>query len=113
MVAEPFTQWVLEDHFGAGRPAFERVGVQVVDEVEPYELMKLRLLNASHQSLAYPAYLVGYRYVHEAAQDPVFVRFLLDYMRIEAVPTLRPVPGIDLDAYTAATDRTVRQPGRA
>jgi mannitol 2-dehydrogenase len=111
VVAEPFTQWVLEDRFGAGRPAFERVGVQVVDDVEPYELMKLRLLNASHQSLAYPAYLAGYRYVHEAAQDPVFVRFLLDYMRIEAVPTLRPVPGIDLDAYTRQLIERFANPG--
>ncbi len=111
VVAEPFTQWVLEDHFGAGRPPFERVGVQVVDDVEPYELMKLRLLNASHQSLAYPAYLAGFQYVHEAAQDPVIVRFLLDYMRIEAVPTLRPVPGIDLDAYTEQLIERFANPG--
>jgi mannitol 2-dehydrogenase len=111
VVCEPFTQWVLEDNFGAGRPAFERVGVQVVDDVEPYELMKLRLLNASHQSLAYPAYLVGYQFVHEAAQDPLFVRFLIDYMRIEAVPTLRPVPGIDLDAYTDQLIERFANPG--
>jgi mannitol 2-dehydrogenase len=111
VVAEPFTQWVLEDNFGAGRPEFERVGVQVVDDVEPYELMKLRLLNASHQALAYPGYLVGYQYVHEAAQDPQFVRFLLDYMRIEAVPTLRPVPGIDLDAYTEQLIERFANPG--
>ncbi len=53
VVCEPFTQWVLEDHFPLGRPAFEKVGVQVVEDVEPYELMKLRLLNASHQALTY------------------------------------------------------------
>jgi mannitol 2-dehydrogenase len=111
VVCEPPAQWVLQDNFGAGRPAFERVGVQVVDDVEPYELMKLRLLNASHQSLAYPAYLAGFQYVHEAAQDPLFVRFLLDYMRIEAVPTLRPVPGIDLDAYTDQLIERFANPG--
>jgi mannitol 2-dehydrogenase len=53
VVCEPFTQWVLEDHFTAGRPPWEDAGVQVVDDVAPYELMKLRLLNASHQAMCY------------------------------------------------------------
>ena len=99
VVCEPFTQWVLEDRFSLGRPAFENVGVQVVADVEPYELMKLRLLNASHQALCYFGYLAGYRLVHEVAQDPLFANFLLDYMDREATPTLAPVPGIDLTAY--------------
>ena len=99
VVCEPFTQWVLEDHFVAGRPPLERVGVQLVDDVVPYELMKLRLLNASHQALAYLGYLAGYRYAHEVCQDPLFVDFLLGYMRHEASPTLAPVPGIDLEDY--------------
>jgi mannitol 2-dehydrogenase len=99
VVCEPFTQWVLEDDFGQGRPPYEDVGVQVVDDVEPYELMKLRLLNASHQALAYFAYLSGYRLVHEAAQDPLFRSLLLGYMDEEATPTLAPVPGIDLEDY--------------
>src|SRR5918995_3482723 len=99
VVCEPFTQWVLEDHFTLGRPALERVGVQVVADVEPYELMKLRLLNASHQALCYFAYLDGYRLVHEAAQDPLYREFLLGYMDEEGTPTLAPVPGVDLDDY--------------
>jgi mannitol 2-dehydrogenase len=99
VVCEPFTQWVLEDDFGAGRPSFERVGVQVVEDVEPYELMKLRLLNASHQGIAYFGHLCGYRLVHDAAQDPLFRDFLLGYMDEEATPTLEPVPGVDLDDY--------------
>ena len=99
VVCEPFTQWVLEDHFSLGRPALEDVGVQVVADVEPYELMKLRLLNASHQALCYFGYLAGYRLVHEVAQDPLFASFLLAYMDREATPTLAPVPGVDLDAY--------------
>ncbi|WP_018155198.1 mannitol dehydrogenase family protein [Demetria terragena] len=99
VVCEPFTQWVLEDHFTSGRPAFERVGVQVVDDVVPYELMKLRLLNASHQALCYLGYLAGYRYAHEVCQDELFVEFLGGYMRGEGVPTLPEVPGVDLDAY--------------
>jgi mannitol 2-dehydrogenase len=99
VVCEPFTQWVLEDRFSLGRPPLEDAGVQLVEDVEPYELMKLRLLNASHQALAYFGYLAGYRLVHEAAQDPLFQRFLLGYMEEEATPTLRPVPGIDLGEY--------------
>ncbi|WP_380159045.1 mannitol dehydrogenase family protein [Kineococcus sp. R86509] len=99
VVCEPFVQWVLEDDFGLGRPPYEDAGVQVVDDVEPYELMKLRLLNASHQALCYFGYLAGYRLVHEVAQDPLFATFLLGYMEREGSPTLAPVPGIDLDAY--------------
>lgn len=99
VAAEPFTQWALEDSFTLGRPPFENVGVQMVDDVTPYELMKLRLLNASHQALAYFGYLSGYRLVHEACQDRVLARFLLDYMDQEATPTLLPVPGIDLGEY--------------
>jgi mannitol 2-dehydrogenase len=99
VVCEPFTQWALEDKFSLGRPPFEDVGVQVVPDVVPYELMKLRLLNASHQALCYFGYLAGYRLVHEVAQDQLFANFLLDYMNREATPTLAPVPGVDLDAY--------------
>ncbi len=99
VVCEPYTQWVLEDAFRAGRPPYEQVGVQVVDQVEPYELMKLRLLNGSHQAMCYFAYLSGYRLVHEAAQDPLFQAFLLGYMNEEATPTLPPVPGVDLTEY--------------
>jgi mannitol 2-dehydrogenase len=99
VVCEPFTQWVLEDRFRLGRPPLEDAGVQLVDDVEPYELMKLGLLNAGHQALAYLGRLAGYRLVHDAAQDPLFQRFLLGYMEQEATPTLRPVPGIDLDDY--------------
>jgi mannitol 2-dehydrogenase len=102
VVSEPFAQWVLEDRFGLGRPALEEVGVQLVDDVEPYEMMKLRLLNSSHQALCYFARLAGYRLVHDAAQDPLFRRFLLGYMEDEGTPTLRPVPGVDLAEYRQA-----------
>jgi mannitol 2-dehydrogenase len=99
VVCEDFEQWVLEDRFAQGRPPWEDAGVQLVDDVEPYELMKLRLLNISHQALCYPGYLAGYRLVHEVCQDPAFAGYLLGYMEQEAGPTLRPVPGVDLDAY--------------
>jgi mannitol 2-dehydrogenase len=99
VVCEPFTQWVLEDAFPTGRPPFEQAGVQVVSDVMPYELMKLRLLNAGHQALAYFGYLLGHRYVHDAARDAVLARYVRAYMDREATPTLQPVPGVDLTAY--------------
>ena len=99
VVCEPYVQWVLEDDFAAARPPYEDAGVQIVAEVAPYELMKLRLLNGSHQAMCYFAYLAGYRLVHEAAQDSLFQAFLLGYMDLEATPTLPPVPGVDLAGY--------------
>ena len=101
VVAEPFFQWVLEDHFGDGRPPYEDADVQLVDDVEPYELMKLRLLNASHQAMAYFGVLSGHTYAHEATADPAIERLLTEYMDREATPTLKPVPGIDLADYKA------------
>ncbi len=101
VVCEPWTQWVLEDRFGSGRPPLEDAGVQLVDDVEPYELMKLRLLNGSHQAMGYLGVLAGHTTVHEVCQDPLFRRFLHGYLDEEATPTLAPVPGIDLDSYKA------------
>jgi len=66
VTCEPFSQWVIEDRFPTGRPAWERVGAQLVDDVRPYELMKMRLLNAGHQVLAYPGRLLGFRYAYQA-----------------------------------------------
>lgn len=99
VVSETFFQWVLEDDFPTGRPPFEEAGVQLVDDVEPYELMKLRLLNASHQALAYFAAMKGYHFVHDAANDPDIQTLLRRFMSEEAEPTLRPIPGIDVSAY--------------
>jgi mannitol 2-dehydrogenase len=101
VLSESFEQWVLEDDFSDGRPPYEQVGVQLVEDVEPYELMKLRLLNASHQAMSYLGLLAGETYVHDVCRDDLFARFLLGYMHEEARPTLAPVPGIDLDAYSA------------
>ena len=101
VAAEPFAQWVLKDSSTLGRPAFEDAVVQVVQDVTPYELMKLRLLNASHQAMCHFGYLSGYCLVHDVAQDPLFATFLRTSMDEEGVPTLAPVPGIDLDDYKA------------
>lgn len=101
VVSEGFTQWVLEDRFTGARPPYEHVGVQIVDDVVPYEKMKLRLLNASHQALAYFGVLLGHTFAHEAATDPHMVRLLERLMREEAEPTLGVVPGVDLAEYEA------------
>jgi mannitol 2-dehydrogenase len=111
VVAEPFTSWVLEDDFADGRPPLEKADVLLVDDVTPYELMKLRLLNASHQSLCYFAYLAGYRLVHDAAGDPLFAEFLRQYMDSEGTPTLKPVPGIDLPDYKRTLIERFANPG--
>jgi mannitol 2-dehydrogenase len=111
VAAEPFTSWVLEDDFSDGRPPFEDVDVLLVDDVTPYELMKLRLLNASHQCLCYFAYLADYRLVHEAAGDPLLAEYLLRYMDTEATPTLKPVPGIDLPDYKRTLIERFANPG--
>jgi mannitol 2-dehydrogenase len=98
VVCEPFAQWVLEDDFPAGRPPWDRVGVQLVEHAEPYEILKIRLLNAGHQALAYLGYLAGHRFVHEAAADPVLAAFYRHYAD-EVRPTLPPVEGVDVTAY--------------
>ena len=99
VMTEPFTQWIVEDTFSAGRPPLEEVGVQFVPDVHPYEAMKLRLLNASHQALAYLGYLCGYRLVHEVMADPRFPVYLARMMDEEVTPLLAPVPGVDLTLY--------------
>jgi mannitol-1-phosphate/altronate dehydrogenase len=99
VVTEPFKQWVIEDSFSNGRPPLEEVGVQIVTDVHPYETMKLRLLNASHQAMAYLGYLAGYRYAHEVIGDADFVNFINRFMDAEVTPLLPPVPGIDLADY--------------
>ena len=98
---EPFTQWIIEDEFPTGRPALEAVDVQFVEDVKPYELMKLRLLNASHQALAYFGAPLGYVLVDETMRDDRIRRYLDRYMAVEAAPTLGDLPGIDLPAYMA------------
>ncbi|WP_336921059.1 mannitol dehydrogenase family protein [Aquipuribacter sp. SD81] len=101
VVCEPFTQWVVEERFPLGRPAWEEVGVQMADSVEPYELIKLRLLNASHQAIAYLGHLAGHTYAHEVLDRDDFRRLLRGYMDLEATPTLHEVPGMDLEEYKA------------
>ncbi len=88
VVAEPFSMWVVEDRFAAGRPAWERTGVDLVDDVGPWERAKLRLLNASHSALAYLGYLAGFETIAETVAQPAFRRFVEGLMEEEASPLL-------------------------
>jgi len=101
VVCETFHQWVIEDRFVGGRPAWEAVGAQFVDDVAPYEFMKLRLLNASHLAVSGLGRLIGYVTIDEAMADPVMTRMMAALMDRETGPTLPPVPGIDLVRYKA------------
>jgi fructuronate reductase/mannitol 2-dehydrogenase len=96
---ERFRQWVIEDDFVAGRPAWEEVGAQFVADVAPYEFMKLRLLNASHLAIAGLGRLLGYVHVDETMRDPSLRSYMRALMDRETGPTLTAVPGVDLDAY--------------
>lgn len=99
VVTEPFTQWVVEDHFPMGRPRFEESGVTVVADVAPYELAKLRLLNGSHSTLAYLGYLSGYETVAQAMADPTLAALIGALMAKESAPTLDARATGDLAPY--------------
>ncbi|RYH09229.1 mannitol dehydrogenase family protein [Tropicimonas sp. IMCC6043] len=95
---EPFTQWVVEENFPAGRPAWDKAGALFVKDVAPYEKMKLRMLNGAHSMLAYSGFLAGQRYVRDAMADPD-LRTLIERHLSAAAATLDPLPGIDFGEY--------------
>ncbi|MBV8141104.1 MAG: mannitol dehydrogenase family protein [Verrucomicrobia bacterium] len=99
VMTESFKQWVIEDHFEHGRPAWETVGAQMTTDVLPYEKMKLRLLNASHQALCYIGMLLGYELVHETMEDQDIQKLVRKMMDEEVTPLLSAVPGVDLTDY--------------
>jgi len=101
VVCEPFRQWIIEDAFSNGRPPLERVGAQFTSDVHPYEMMKLRLLNAGHSAIGYLGWLAGYPYIHEIMADDLFREYLRRLMGQEVTPLLAPVPGINLAEYQA------------
>jgi len=98
VMSESFIQWVIEDGFCHGRPAWESVGVEMVDSVTPYEEAKIRLLNATHSAIAWAGALAGHGFIHEAVADPAVRRLAHDYATIDAIPALQPSP-LDLAAY--------------
>lgn len=96
---EDFIQWVIEDNFAAGRPDWEKVGVEMTDDVSAYENMKLSLLNAAHSLLSYPAFLAGYRKVDEAMRDDAISKFTRQYMDLDGTPYVPAPGGTDLELY--------------
>lgn len=99
VATEPFTQWVIEDDFPSGRPAWEQAGATFVKDVAAFELMKLRLLNGSHSTLAYLGYLAGYQTVSDTMKAAGFKTFIRTMMDEEVTPTLPKLPDFDLSAY--------------
>lgn len=99
--AEDFIQWVLEDNFPQGRPALERVGVEFVTDVTPWEMMKIRILNGGHAVIAYASGLMDIHFVHEGMENDLVRAFLDKVERDEIIPVVPPVPGTDVNAYYA------------
>ena len=99
VICEPFIQWVIEDKFSNGRPALEKLGVQFVPDVTPYEKMKIRLLNAGHSVLGIPGAIYGHPTINACMEDAVFATFMRQFMDKEASPILGQIEGIDLEAY--------------
>ncbi len=102
VMTEPFSQWVIEDRFARGRPAWDAVGAELVSDVRPYETAKLRMLNGAHSMLAYAGLAHGHTFVHEAVGDPAIRALAERLLRDEAAPTIAAAPGQDLSAYADA-----------
>jgi D-arabinitol 4-dehydrogenase len=98
VMGEAFIQWVIEDRFIAGRPAWEKVGAELVDSVMPYEEAKIRILNATHSCIAWAGTLVGLNYIHEGTLDADIQKFAFDYVTEDVIPCLTPSP-LDLERY--------------
>jgi mannitol 2-dehydrogenase/sorbose reductase len=99
VMSESYLQWVMEDNFPAGRPKLESVGVELRSDVETYETVKVRMLNATHILMSYPALLLGYRYVHDAMRDPRIVDLLETFLDVDVIPHLHGPEGVSLDEY--------------
>ena len=98
VMGESFIQWVIEDHFCNGRPAWEKVGAELVDSVLPYEEAKIRILNSSHSCIAWAGTLLGMQYIHEGVVHPAIRRMAHDYVTADVIPCLTPSP-LDLPGY--------------
>jgi D-arabinitol 4-dehydrogenase len=98
VMGESFIQWVIEDHFCAGRPAWERAGAELVESVMPYEEAKIRILNATHSCIAWAGTLIGLDYIHEGTNDADIRTFAREYVSEDVIPCLTPSP-LDLAKY--------------
>lgn len=110
VVCEPFIQWVIEDNFSNGRPPLEKLGVQFVPDVSPYEKMKIRLLNAGHSVLGIPGAIHGHPTIDACMGDPVFAKFMRRFMDDEVTPILGKVEGVDLEKYKDSLENRFANP---
>jgi len=110
VICEPFIQWVIEDRFSNGRPPLEKAGVQFVEDVSPYEMMKIRLLNAGHSVLGIPGAIHGHPTINACMKDPVFATFMRHFMDKEASPILKEVAGINLEDYKDSLEARFANP---
>jgi fructuronate reductase len=101
VIGEPFLEWVVEDRFANGRPDWTAGGARFVDHAQPYEKLKLRMVNGAHSALAYLGAMAGLRTVDQAMAEPALRGFIDALMREEIAPTLPAMAGLDLDAYRA------------
>jgi mannitol 2-dehydrogenase len=107
---EEFKQWVVEDNFPSGRPAWEKVGATFVKDVTPYEYMKIRILNGGHAVIAYIAGLLDIQYAHEAMEHPLVHAYFAKVQQEEIIPTVLPVPNTNLQDYYKLIDRRFSNP---
>ncbi|KML56544.1 mannitol dehydrogenase [Burkholderia cepacia] len=110
IVCEPFSQWVIEDRFAGPRPRWEDAGARVVADVQPYETMKLRLLNGSHSAIAYAGQLRGHATVSDAMADPAIAAFVDGVMTHDLLATVDVPSGFDAHDYCATLVRRFRNP---
>ena len=111
VICEPFRQWVIENNFACGFPDLQSVGVELTEDIRPYEEMKLRLLNGAHSTIAYLGYLAGYEYVSDAMLDSTFLKFIREMMDEEITPTLQTPPSVDLTQYKNVLLDRFKNPG--
>jgi fructuronate reductase len=99
VVAEPFSQWVMQDGFIAGRPAWERAGATFTPDVARYEQLKLRLVNAPNSALAYLGILRGHRTIADSVCDQKVLPAVQRLLTQELVPTVSAPEGVDAARY--------------
>lgn len=110
VTCEPFIQWVVEDNFSNGRPPLEKVGVQFVSDVTPYEKMKIRLLNAGHSVLGIPGAIHGHFTIDSCMSDMVFAKFMRQFMEEEVTPILDKIEGMDIETYIDTLEERFANP---
>ncbi|QHJ13010.1 Polyol:NADP oxidoreductase [Paraglaciecola mesophila] len=101
VATEPFSQWIIEDRFAGARPAFDKAGALFVEDIAPFERVKLRFLNAGHSMLAALGYLAGDRFIHDALRRSSLARFTEQALKNDVMPVTLVPAVIDAETYIA------------